>query len=141
MTIWKQNIDLVNLNQYRSEGLAKLLDIKIVARTKNSLFAEMLVSENHKQPHGIVHGGATASLAETVASIAAWLCVDIDKYITVGLELNINHLRAVRSGVLMAKSKAIHVGRSTQVWQIDIYSQEFKQVSTSRLTVSNIKRK
>jgi 1,4-dihydroxy-2-naphthoyl-CoA hydrolase len=141
MSIWKQNIDLVALNNNRADGLGKLLDISIVARNKNSLFAEMPVSEKHKQPHGIVHGGATASLAETVASIAAWLCVDTKNYITVGLELNINHLRAVRKGVLRAISTAVHVGRSTQVWQIDIYNDENKQVSSSRLTVSNISKK
>jgi 1,4-dihydroxy-2-naphthoyl-CoA hydrolase len=140
MTIWKQQIDLVKLNQYRADGLGQLLDIKIVARSKNSLFAEMPISDKHKQPHGIVHGGATATLAETVASIAAWLCVNPKEYITVGLELNINHLRAVTQGLLTAKSKAIHVGRSTQVWQIDIFNSDSKQVSTSRLTVSNISR-
>ncbi len=140
MNIWKQNIDLVKLNQFRGDGLGQLLDIKIVARNKNTLFAEMPVSDKHKQPHGIVHGGADASLAETVASIAAWLCVDPVKYITVGLELNINHLRAVTQGVLIAKSTAIHVGRSTQVWQVDIFDEKNKQVSSSRLTVSNITR-
>jgi 1,4-dihydroxy-2-naphthoyl-CoA hydrolase len=141
MNIWKQNIDLVKLNQSRADGLGRLLDIYIVARKNNSLFAEMVVSEKHKQPHGIVHGGATASLAETVASIAAWLCIDPEQFITVGLELNINHLRAVSQGVLTAKSTAVHVGRSTQVWQIDIFNEQNKQVSISRLTVSNIARK
>ena len=141
MSIWKQNIDLAKLNKFRANGLGSLLGINIVARNKNTLFAEMPISDKHKQPHGIVHGGATATLAETVASIAAWLCVDSEKYITVGLELNINHLRAVTKGVLIAESTAIHVGRSTQVWQINIYDEKNKQVSSSRLTVSNITRK
>lgn len=136
--IWKQNISLNKLNNYRAAGLGELLEIKIVARGSNWLTAEMPVKTKHLQPLGIVHGGSTASLAETVASIAGWLCVDAKTQRTVGLELNINHLRAVRDGVLSARATAIHVGRLTQVWQIDIHNQEFKQVSTARLTITVI---
>ncbi len=141
MNIWKQHTSLNKLNQFRSKGLGVLLGIEITGRTKNGLIAEMPVTDHHKQPLGIVHGGATATFAETVASIASWLCVDPEKQFIVGLELNINHLKAVRGGVLTANCKATHVGRSTQVWQIDIYNSEQKQVSTSRLTVSNIDKK
>lgn len=139
-TIWKQKTALTQLNNTRAAGLGELLDIKIVGRGKNWLLAEMPVSNKLKQPFGIVHGGATATLAETVASIAGWLCIDPNKHNTVGLELNINHIRATRDGLLMAKAKAIHIGRQTQVWQIDIKNQEFKQVSTARLTVMVIKK-
>ena len=140
-SIWKQHIALDKLNNHRVGGLAELLEIKIVARGSNWLSAEMPVKAKHLQPFGIVHGGSTASLAETVASIAGWLCVDGKTHRTVGLELNINHLRAVREGSLMAKATAIHVGRLTQVWQINIYNNEFKQVSTSRLTITVISAK
>jgi 1,4-dihydroxy-2-naphthoyl-CoA hydrolase len=133
--IWKQDIPLTKLNFNRAAGLGEELEIKIVARGNNWLTAEMPVLAKHKQPFGIVHGGATAALAETVASIAGWLCVDSSKQSTVGLELNINHLRAVTKGFLLAKATAIHTGRQTQVWQIDIRDQYFKQVSTARLTV------
>ncbi|MBL4773016.1 MAG: PaaI family thioesterase [Alcanivoracaceae bacterium] len=136
--IWKQNIALTQLNNHRSAGLGEVLGIKIVARGTNWLTAEMPVTEKHKQPFGIVHGGATAALAETVASIAAWLCVDAKKQGTVGLELNINHLKAVTKGILTARATAIHVGRLTHVWQIDIHNQDFNQVSTSRLTITVI---
>jgi 1,4-dihydroxy-2-naphthoyl-CoA hydrolase len=136
--IWKQEPQLFTLNKNRIAGLTDQLEIIITGRGKNWLSAEMPVKAKHKQPFGIVHGGATATLAETVASIAGWLCVDHKKQATVGLELNINHLRAVREGYLTAMSKAIHVGRKTQVWQIDIYNQNFKQVSTARLTVAVI---
>lgn len=138
--IWKQNIELSSLNDDRAEGLGQLLEIKIVARGNNWLAAEMPVKDKHKQPFGIVHGGATAALAETVASIAGWLCIDASSHATVGLELNINHLKAVRQGVLTARATAIHIGRLTQVWQIDIHNQNFKQVSTARLTVTVIER-
>jgi len=139
--IWKQNISLIQLNNHRAEGLGELLDIKIVSRGINWLAAEMPVKPKHLQPFGIVHGGSTASLAETVASIAGWLCVDAKTQRTVGLELNINHLKAVSDGVLTARATAIHVGRLTQVWQIDIHNQNFKQVSTARLTVTVISKK
>jgi 1,4-dihydroxy-2-naphthoyl-CoA hydrolase len=137
-SIWKQVPSLLKLNSVRTEGLGCLLDIKVTARGKNCLFAEMPVTEKHKQPFGIVHGGATATLAETLASIAAWLCVDKNTQGTVGLELNINHLKPVKEGILTAKATAIHVGRSTQVWQIDIFNQTFSQVSSSRLTTMTI---
>ncbi|MFK8012252.1 MAG: hotdog fold thioesterase [Marinicellaceae bacterium] len=136
--IWKQEIALTQLNNFRSAGLGELLEIKIVSRGSNWMTAEMPVKSKHLQPFGIVHGGSTAALAETVASIAGWLCVNPKTQRTVGLELNINHLRAVRDGILSAKATAIHVGRLTQVWQIDIFNQEFKQVSTARLTVTVI---
>lgn len=139
-TIWKQNIELSRLNNNRTEGLTDLLEIKIVARGNNWLAAEMPVKAKHLQPFGRVHGGATAALAETVASIAGWLCVDGTHQATVGLELNINHLKAITSGVLTARATAVHVGRLTQVWQIDIHDSNFVQVSTCRLTVTVIER-
>ena len=77
-------------------------------------------------------------MAETVASIAGWLCIDAKNQASVGLELNINHLKAITEGILLAKATAIHVGRLTQVWQIDIKNQDFKAVSTSRLTITVI---
>ncbi len=140
-SIWKQTPSLTALNSFRSAGLGELLEIKITARGSNWLIAEMPVTDNHKQPFGIVHGGATATLAETVASIAGWLSIDGKNNATVGLELNINHLKPVTQGVLTAKAIGIHVGRKTQVWQIDIYNNNFQQVSTARLTTMTIERK
>jgi len=140
-TIWKQNTDLALLNNNRTIGLVQALDIQIVSRGNNWLSAEMPVSAKHLQPFGIVHGGATAALAETVASIAGWLCVDPNTQRTVGLELNINHLKAVSKGTLSARATAVHVGRLTQVWQIDIHNQDFKQVSSARLTITVIANK
>ncbi len=140
-SIWQQAPSLIDLNGFRSAGLGDLLEIQITARGKNWLCAEMPVTEKHKQPFGIVHGGATATLAETIASIAGWLCIDSTKKATVGLELNINHLKPVTKGVLTAKATGVHIGKSTQVWQIDIYNSLFQQVSTARLTTMTIDRK
>jgi uncharacterized protein (TIGR00369 family) len=140
-SIWKQDIAISRLNNNRLGGLTELLEIKIIGRGNHWLAAEMPVKQKHLQPFGRVHGGATAALAETVASIAGWLCVDANKQATVGLELNINHLRAITQGKLVAKASAVHVGRLTQVWQIDIYNEAFKQVSTARLTVTVIEKR
>lgn len=141
-SIWKQHIALNKLNNNRLGGLADILDINIVSRGSNWLTAEMPVKKKHLQPFGIVHGGTTASLAETVASIAGWLCVDGKTQRTVGLELNINHLKAAVEGdTLSARATAIHVGRLTHVWQIDIFNQKFKQVSSARLTITVISAK
>jgi 1,4-dihydroxy-2-naphthoyl-CoA hydrolase len=140
-SIWKQTPPLDSLNKFRKAGLDELLGIKVVARGNNWLSAEMPVTDNHKQPFGIVHGGATATLAETVASIAGFLCVDAKLQSTVGLELNINHLKPVTDGILIAKATGAHIGRTTQVWQIDIYNQDLKQVSTARLTTMTINKK
>jgi 1,4-dihydroxy-2-naphthoyl-CoA hydrolase len=139
--IWKQTPSVLTLNRCRAAGLGELWEIKISAGGNNWLAAEMPVYNNHKQPFGNVHGGATATLAETLASIAGWLCVDEKKELTVGLELNINHLKSVTEGVLTAKATGVHVGRTTQVWQIDIYDSEFTQVSTARLTTMTIEKK
>ena len=140
-SIWKKSPSLRVLNSNKPAGLGELLGIKITARGSNWLLAEMPVTDSHKQPFGIVHGGATATLAETIASIAGWLCIDIKtNKSTVGLELNINHLKAVTQGVLTAKATGVHVGRQTQVWQIDIYNSKFQQVSTARLTTMTIER-
>ena len=140
-SIWKKEIDLIQLNNFRAVGLGELLDVKIVAKGRNWLMAEMPISDKHKQPFGIVHGGATASLAETVASIAGWLCVEAKDQTAVGLELNINHLKATTKGVLMAKSSAVHVGKQTQVWQIDIYNEKAIQISSARLTMAVVTKK
>jgi 1,4-dihydroxy-2-naphthoyl-CoA hydrolase len=140
-SIWKQTPTLLKLNRNRAAGLGELLEIKITARGNNWLIAEMPVKDKHKQPFGIVHGGATATLAETVASIAGWMCVDPKQELTVGLELNINHLKSVTQGVLTARATGIHVGRTTQVWQIDIYDKSFEQISTGRLTTMTLVRK
>ncbi len=90
---------------------------------------------------GIMHGGASAALAETVASAAANFCIDLDQKVCVGLNIHTNHMKAVKSGPVEAIAKPLHLGRSTQVWEIEIYSPEKKLVSVSRLTLAVIDKK
>jgi uncharacterized protein (TIGR00369 family) len=90
------------------------------------------------QPMGIMHGGASAALAETVASVAANYCVDPSK-VCVGLELNINHIRPLKNGYADAVAKPLHLGKTTQVWEIKIYDPAKKLVSVARLTLAIIR--
>src|SRR6185369_17668312 len=97
----------------------------------NFLKAKMPVDSRTRQPEGLLHGGASAALAETLGSIAAGLCVDREKKTIVGLEINANHIRPVRAGWVTGVAKPIHVGSTTQVWEIKIYNELDKLVCVS----------
>jgi uncharacterized protein (TIGR00369 family) len=94
------------------------------------------VDDRTRQPFGILHGGASVALAETVASIAATLNVDLERFYVVGLEINANHIKAKRGGTVTGTATPIHVGRSTQVWHIAIVDEEGKTVCVSRCTLA-----
>ena len=101
----------------------------------------MPVTQKVKQPIGIVHGGANVVLAETLASTAANMAVDYEKFYCVGLEININHIRSVREGVVKAITRPMHLGRTTQVWQIDLMNDANQITAVSRMTASVLTRK
>ena len=119
-SIWKTPIDLERLNA-PSPTINSLLDIRIEAAGDDWLSASMPVDERTHQPYGILHGGASVVLAETVGSIASYQCIDTSRYYCVGLDINANHLRAVRSGRVTAVAKAVHLGRTTHVWDIRLH--------------------
>lgn len=102
--------------------------------------AEMPIESHHLQPMGILHGGSSAVLAETIASVAASCAIDSKTQMCVGLDLNINHLKPVRSGKLIAKTFPYHIGRSTQVWSIEIRDDHGTLIAISRLTVANLEK-
>ena len=104
------------------------------------LKARMPVDQRTKQPYGLLHGGASAALAETLGSVASALVVDQSKFIVVGIEINANHLRGVREGFVTGVVKPLHTGRTIHVWEIKIYDGNEKLVCISRLTVSVIKK-
>ena len=95
----------------------------------------MPVDERTRQPYGILHGGASCLLAETVGSHASSLCIDMEKQYCVGLEINANHIRSVSEGFVYGTAKPMHLGRSTHVWEIMIRNEEGKTVCISRLTM------
>ncbi|GGI82375.1 hotdog fold thioesterase [Legionella impletisoli] len=138
--IWFQEITINDLNRRGENTMAAYLGIKFTEIGENFLTATMPVNERTKQPIGILHGGANVVLAETVASTAANAVVDLEKFYCVGLEINANHIRSTREGVVRAVTYPIHIGRTTHVWQVDIYNEEGKQTCISRMTASVISR-
>ncbi|MGX9522026.1 hotdog fold thioesterase [Vibrio mediterranei] len=140
MSIWKKNISLEALNRTSKNTLIEHLQIEYTAFTDDTLSATMPVSSITHQPLGMLHGGAFVVLAETLGSLAANYCVDNDHY-CVGLDINANHVRAMRSGFVIGTARPIHLGVSTQVWQIDITDEKQRLVCTSRLTIAVKKNK
>lgn len=123
-----------------TRGLADVLGIEIVELTPGRVVATMPVDERTRQPFGILHGGASVALAETVASLGAVMNVDLERSTAVGLEINANHLRAKREGVVRATATPFHMGRSTQVWDIRIVDEENRAVCVSRCTLAIVPR-
>lgn len=107
----------------------------------NYLAGSLPVDERTKQPYGILHGGASCVLAETLGSVASALVVDSEKFICVGLEINANHIRSARGGRVYGKATPLHLGRSTHVWDIKIYDADQELVCVSRLTVAILQKK
>jgi len=112
------------------------LGIEFLEIGEENLTARMPVDRRTLQPAGILHGGASATLAESLGSMAATLCVDPAKKLCVGLEINANHIRPVRSGYVTGIASPIHIGKSTQIWQIRITDEADQLVCISRLTLA-----
>src|SRR3954469_2247057 len=123
-----------------TRGLADQLGIEIIEMSPTRVVATMPVDERTRQPFGILHGGASVALAETVASLGAVLNVDLERSNAVGLEINANHLRAKRDGVVTARAVPIHVGRLTQVWEVRIVDEHERPVCISRCTLAVVPR-
>lgn len=128
--------DLIRDNATR--GLASALGIEIVELTPERVVATMPVDERTQQPYGLLHGGASVALAETVASLASIMNVDQQRFRAVGLEINANHIRAKSEGIVKGTATAIHIGRSTHVWNIEIVDEQERLVCISRCTVAII---
>jgi uncharacterized protein (TIGR00369 family) len=122
--------------QTLASTLVDTLGIEIIERDRQRVVARMPVGPRVHQPFGILHGGASVALAETVASMAGWLNVDQSKESVVGLEINANHLRAKRDGVVTAVATPLHIGRRTHVWEIRITDEQDKPVCISRCTLA-----
>lgn len=137
------NTNLVTIEKLNARGkdtLVEHLGIEITNIGENFIEGKMPVDKRTKQPEGLLHGGASAVLSETLGSIAANCCVDNSKQYCVGLEINANHIRGVKDGYVYGKAEALHIGRKTQVWETKIYNEEKKLVCVSRLTLSVVDR-
>ncbi len=140
-SIWfKKDIALSDLDTTQ-KTMGAHLGMEWVEIGADYLKMSMPVDERTKQPYGLLHGGASCALAETVGSVASALVIDIEKFICVGLEINANHIRAVRSGLVIATASRIHLGVSTHVWDIKIHDENGKLVCVSRLTVAILAKK
>jgi len=138
MIVWKNKPTLEQLTERAKNTLVEHLGIEYLEIGDDYLKARMPVDQRTIQPAGILHGGASVALAETLGSIAAELCVDRDKRTVVGLEINANHVRPVTDGWVTGVTKPIHVGNTTQIWEIRIYNGQDRLACVSRLTVANI---
>lgn len=140
MKIWKSEIDLKIVNDRGKNTMSEHLGIEFTEVGDDFLVAKMPITERNKQPMGIMHGGASCVLAETVGSTAAQFCVDMAHNYCVGLDINTNHIRPMREGNVIAVAKPYHLGKTTQVWGIEIRNEEGQIVSINRLTMAVLKR-
>src|SRR5690606_37683663 len=136
MGIFKQDITLAALNQLSKNTLAEQLGIEFTAIGDDFIEATMPVDHRTHQPMGLLHGGASVALAETIGSVAATCCIDTNTQFCVGLEINANHLKAARSGIVKGRTTPIHIGRKTQVWEIKIKNEGEGLVCISRITIA-----
>ena len=127
---------LAELRALATQGLAATIGIELIELTPSRVVATMDVDQRTRQPFGILHGGASAALAETVASLGAMANVDRQVFVAVGLEINANHVRAKTEGVVTATATPIHIGRTTHVWDIRIVDEHERLVCVSRCTLA-----
>jgi 1,4-dihydroxy-2-naphthoyl-CoA hydrolase len=140
MKIWKSDINVDLLSQRAANTMSDFLGIVFTEVGSDYLLASMPVNERTKQPLGIMHGGASCVLAETVGSTAANYCVDLTKVYCVGLDINTNHIRSIGDGIVYARAVPFHLGKSTHVWHIEIRDKENQLISVTRLTMAVLKR-
>ena len=138
MAIWHQQPDLAKLNERGKNTAVESLGIVFTEIGDDYIKATMPVDHRTHQPMGILHGGASVSLAETIGSTAASMTVR-EGYYVVGLDINANHIRSVREGLVTGTARPVHIGGSTQVWEIIICDEEGRTVCVSRLTMAVLK--
>ena len=136
MSLWRTEPDLERLNAAQKNTIGELLDIRFESFDGQSLTASMAVDARTHQPFGLLHGGASVVLAESLGSMASFLCIDTERFYCVGLEVNANHLRGLRSGRVTGEARAVHIGRTTHVWDIRLQGDDGKPSCISRLTVA-----
>lgn len=139
--IWKNKTDLAAFTKRGQDTMVTHLGIEFTELGDDYLTAKMPVDERTRQPIGIMHGGASCVLAETVGSMAANAAVDINTHYAVGLSINTNHIKSIKTGFVYAKAMPVHLGRTTQVWEIDITNEEKQLISRTTLTMAVLERK
>jgi len=141
MALWKQQATLDLVNGWSPNTMIAGIGIRFTDIGDDYLRGTMPVDARTHQPYGLLHGGASVTLAETLGSAAAMLCVDPDKEVAVGLDINANHVRGVGKGIVTGTARPIHIGRSTHVWEIRIEDEQQRLVCIARLTVAIVPRR
>jgi 1,4-dihydroxy-2-naphthoyl-CoA hydrolase len=141
VAIWKQSTDLDRVNGWNRNTLVEHLGMRVTEIGEDFVRGTMPVDARTKQPFGLLHGGASVALAESLGSLAGNLVLDAEKEIAVGLDINANHVRAATSGVVTGTARVLHLGRSTQVWEIHIEDQHSQLICISRLTMAVVPRR
>jgi 1,4-dihydroxy-2-naphthoyl-CoA hydrolase len=140
MSIWRTQTSVEQLQEHSRNTLAETIGIRVTEVGPDFLRATMPVNPKTHQPMGVLHGGASVALAETVGSLAATMCIDRTLYVCLGQEINANHLRPVSSGTVTATARPYHIGKRSHVWSIEIRDEQEKLVCISRLTIAVVDR-
>lgn len=141
MSIWfNKDLTLPDLAPLGPNTMAEYLGMEWVDIGDDFIRMKMPVDDRTRQPYGLLHGGASCALAETVGSVASSFVIDPEKFICVGLDINANHVRSVRKGFVTATCTPLHIGATTHVWDIKIHDERGKLVCISRLTVAILKK-
>ena len=140
MSIWAIQATPENLNAVSRNTMVEHIGIEFLEIGDDYLKARMPVDHRTTQPLGLLHGGASVTLAETLGSTAATLCVDMSQTVCAGLDINANHIRSVTSGFVYGVARPVHIGNSTQVWEIRITDEQEKLVCISRITMAVLNR-
>jgi 1,4-dihydroxy-2-naphthoyl-CoA hydrolase len=140
MTIWRSPKTLEAINAASVDTLMQPLHIVFTEIGADFVRGTMPVDERTRQPYGLLHGGASVALAETLGSLGANMCVDSSRYLCLGQEINANHVRSVRGGWVTGTARPLHLGRSSHVWSVDIVNESGALVCVSRLTMAVLKR-
>ena len=142
MTIWfDKNVSLESLKAFGKGTMTEHLGVEWVELGKDFFKAKMPVDHRTIQPYGLLHGGASCVLAETIGSVASHLVIDPTQFYCVGSEINANHIRSAKEGFVYGTCSPLHIGSSTHVWDIRITNEEEKLICISRLTVAIMKKK
>lgn len=140
MSIWHREISLAQINALGRDNMVGYVGIEMIGIGDDFLRGRMPVDHRTRQPFGILHGGASVVLAETLASVGCQFTVDWERYRAVGLEINANHIRAVSSGFVTGHARPSHLGRRTQVWEVRLTDERDKLTCISRVTMAIIER-
>ncbi len=134
--MFNKNFTLESLNKMGEGTLVEHIGIEFIEIGEDFLKAKMPVDHRTKQPQGLLHGGASVALSETLGSVAAYGCIDATKKFCVGLEINANHIKGVKDGFVFGTAQAIHIGGKTHVWEIKITNEKEELVCISRITMA-----